>query len=106
VVSWEKQPGGVVVVLADRHGRQRTFPLGAGFLLDGQPVTLVRPRAGAPAIRTRTASGSLAPPAALGCWEPDAAAGWRRIRSAVHSYADLEPELLGRVEELIDFVSA
>jgi hypothetical protein len=35
----------------------------------------------------------------------DVAAGWRRILGAVGSYADLEPELLGRVEELIDFVT-
>ncbi|MFE0425949.1 DUF3097 family protein, partial [Streptomyces sp. NPDC058953] len=28
------------------------------------------------------------------------------ILSRVHSYKDLEPELLGRVEELIDFVTA
>ena len=36
----------------------------------------------------------------------DLAAGWRRILAAVDSYADLEPALLGRVEELIDFVTA
>jgi DUF3097 family protein len=36
----------------------------------------------------------------------DLAAAWRRILRAVTSYADLEPELLGRVEELIDFVTA
>ena len=35
----------------------------------------------------------------------DVAAAWRRILGAVTSYADLEPELLGRVEELIDFVT-
>jgi len=35
-----------------------------------------------------------------------AAAGWRRVLSAAASYADLEPVLLGRVEELIDFVTA
>ena len=35
----------------------------------------------------------------------DVALGWRRILRAVTSYADLEPELLGRVEELIDFVT-
>src|SRR6202034_981668 len=34
----------------------------------------------------------------------DVAVAWRRILRAVTSYADLEPELLGRVEELIDFV--
>jgi hypothetical protein len=32
------------VVLEDRHGRHRVFPLRpAGFLVDGQPVTLTRP---------------------------------------------------------------
>ena len=36
----------------------------------------------------------------------DIAAAWRRILGAVTSYADLEPQLLGRVEELIDFVTA
>jgi hypothetical protein len=35
----------------------------------------------------------------------DVAAAWRRILRAVNSFADLEPELLGRVEELIDFVT-
>jgi hypothetical protein len=42
---------------------------------------------------------------ALG-WPPDTAAAWQRILHAVTSYADLEPEFLGRVEELIDFVTA
>lgn len=42
--------------------------------------------------------------AALG-WEDGVGAAWRRVRAAVRSYADLEPELLGRVEELIDFVT-
>ena len=42
---------------------------------------------------------------ALG-WGSDTAAGWKRILAAARSYADLESELLGRVEELIDFVTA
>ncbi|MGW2215060.1 DUF3097 domain-containing protein [Nonomuraea sp. NPDC001684] len=42
--------------------------------------------------------------AALG-WRMEPADAWRRILGAVSSYADLEPELLGRVEELIDFVT-
>lgn len=42
--------------------------------------------------------------AALG-WPADPAAAWQRILSAVSTYADLEPSLLGRVEELIDFVT-
>jgi hypothetical protein len=38
--------------------------------------------------------------------QADLALAWRRILGAVGSYTDLEPELLGRVEELIDFVTA
>jgi len=41
---------------------------------------------------------------ALG-WPPEVPAAWQRILRAVTSYADLEPELLGRVEELIDFLT-
>ncbi|WP_168581694.1 DUF3097 domain-containing protein [Gephyromycinifex aptenodytis] len=37
--------------------------------------------------------------------QTDVAIGWKRILGSVRSYADLEPELLGRVEELIDFVT-
>ena len=37
--------------------------------------------------------------------QTDLAAAWRRILGAVHSYADLDPALLARVEELIDFVT-
>jgi hypothetical protein len=43
--------------------------------------------------------------AAIG-WQLEPAQAWRRILRSVSSYADLEPELLGRVEELIDFVTA
>ncbi len=39
-------------------------------------------------------------------WPPDTAAGWQRILRSVSCFADLEPEFLGRVEELIDFVTA
>ncbi|KYH43765.1 DUF3097 domain-containing protein [Branchiibius sp. NY16-3462-2] len=37
--------------------------------------------------------------------QADVATGWKKILGTVRSYADLEPELLGRVEELIDFVT-
>ncbi|MBA3277141.1 MAG: DUF3097 family protein [Geodermatophilaceae bacterium] len=37
---------------------------------------------------------------------PDTGAGWKQILGRVNSYADLDPALLGRVEELIDFVAA
>jgi hypothetical protein len=59
--------GAVVLVdagnvhLEDRHGRVRVFPLGPGFLVEGEPVRLVAPVATiAPAGRARTASGSFA----------------------------------------------
>ena len=230
VVRTEKTTAGLTVTLEDRHGKHRVFPMGHGFLVDGRPVQLVRPRvAAAPVAARRTASGSIAVhgaaarvarasriyvegrhdaelvekvwgddlrvegvvvehlggiddlpavvrdfgpgptrrlgvlvdhlvtgskesrlaaqvrsphvqvvghpyvdvwqavrPAALGItawpevprgtpwkegvcaglgWPVDPPAAWRRILGAVHSYADLEPSLLGRVEELIDFVT-
>ncbi|NUR24973.1 MAG: DUF3097 domain-containing protein [Catenulispora sp.] len=53
---------GNAVVLEDRFGKRRVFPLEpAAFLLDGVTVTLTKPAAApAPAGRRRTASGSIA----------------------------------------------
>lgn len=48
------------VQLEDRRGKVRLFPLGLGFLVDGEPIELVRPRAAAASAPTRTASGSRA----------------------------------------------
>ncbi len=50
-----------VLTLEDRRGKRRTFPLGPGFLLEGQPVVLTAPltRPG-PTAPQRTASGSVA----------------------------------------------
>ncbi|MDR1799623.1 MAG: DUF3097 domain-containing protein [Bifidobacteriaceae bacterium] len=62
IVRVEKAGGMHVVVLEDRHGRLKSFRLGGGFWIDGQPVTLVTPGAagpGGPEPR-RTASGSRA----------------------------------------------
>jgi hypothetical protein len=44
--------------LEDRHGRVRLFPLGPGFLLDGEPVALRPPKVNK--VVARTASGSIA----------------------------------------------
>ena len=38
--------------------------------------------------------------------QADIARAWKRILGRVNSYTDLEPVLLGRVEQLIDFVTA
>ena len=50
-----------VVELEDRHGRVRPYPLGGGFLVDGEEVILTAPHV-APAPTARTASGSRALP--------------------------------------------
>ncbi len=52
----------MTVTLEDRRGKRRTFPLGAGFLLEGVPVILTPPARSGPAAKTRTASGSVAVP--------------------------------------------
>ncbi len=38
--------------------------------------------------------------------QADIAGAWQRIRGRVRDWTDLEPALIGRVEELIDFVTA
>jgi hypothetical protein len=64
VVRCEKTAEGFTVSLEDRHRKVRVFPLTpGGFLLEGRPVTLVRPGSVAPPVPVapaRTASGSVA----------------------------------------------
>ncbi|SEG86219.1 Protein of unknown function [Actinacidiphila yanglinensis] len=63
VVRVEKTAEGLTVTLEDRHGKLRVFPMAPrGFMIDGRTVTLVRPRAAAPAPRgpLLSASGSIA----------------------------------------------
>jgi len=67
VTRVEKAGGMQVVHLEDRRGRTRGFPLGSGFLVEGQPVVLTPPRRAAAAAlaearraESRTASGSTA----------------------------------------------
>lgn len=63
VVRVEKTAEGLTVTLEDRFGKLRVFPMAPrGFLIDGRTVTLVRPRAAAPAPRgpLLSASGSIA----------------------------------------------
>ncbi|OYO07956.1 Protein of unknown function (DUF3097) [Propionibacteriaceae bacterium ES.041] len=55
VVRWENG----VVVLEDRRGKKRSFPLGPGLWLEGEPVNLVVGKKQAPPkALTHTASGS------------------------------------------------
>ena len=66
VVRVEKAGGMHVVHLEDRHGRTRGFPLGPGFLVDGEAVVLTPPQRAAARpgrarrAESRTASGSTA----------------------------------------------
>ena len=60
IVAVDKQH----VTLEDRFGAKRMFPLGHGFLVDGEAVELVAPAPKPPTGRLRTASGSFAVPSA------------------------------------------
>jgi len=60
VLRVQKLGGMLVVDLEDRGGRVRSFPVGEGFSIDGQPVCLTPPRPSHPAAPQRTASGSRA----------------------------------------------
>lgn len=57
VVGIEKN----LVTLEDRHGRRRVFPLGGGYLIDGEAVTLATPTVTVMGT-ARTASGSTVAP--------------------------------------------
>ncbi|WP_035758262.1 DUF3097 domain-containing protein [Granulicoccus phenolivorans] len=55
-----------LVILEDRRGKRRSFPLGPGFWVDGKPVNLLAPKrkaAAPPKSLTHTASGSRRLPA-------------------------------------------
>ncbi|MFC4373731.1 DUF3097 domain-containing protein [Nocardia halotolerans] len=59
VVGFDRSYDGEFVKLEDGRGKVRLFALReAAFLIDGRPVTLVRPKATAPQQPTRSASGS------------------------------------------------
>ena len=54
IMGWENG----LVILEDRRGKRRSFPVGPGFWLEGQPVALrIPPRTGS-TTRRYTASGS------------------------------------------------
>ena len=56
----EKSGGVHLVVLAGRRDQRRSFPLGLGFMIDGQPIELVVPSSDRQSAPQRTASGSRA----------------------------------------------
>ncbi|MGW6334135.1 DUF3097 domain-containing protein [Nocardia rhamnosiphila] len=59
VVGFDRSYDGDFVKLEDARGAVRLFALReAAFLIDGEPVTLVRPKAAAPGRPGRSASGS------------------------------------------------
>lgn len=58
ILRTEKSGGMHVMILEDRRGKRRTFPLGFGFHFEGSPVEMV-PALAQPAAPARTASGSV-----------------------------------------------
>jgi hypothetical protein len=48
------------IELEDRRGRRKPFPIGPGYLIDGEPVILTSPRRTSSPSPSRTASGSVA----------------------------------------------
>ncbi|MET9326751.1 DUF3097 domain-containing protein [Tsukamurella sp. NPDC003166] len=59
VVGFDRSYDGDLVKLEDGRGKVRVFVMRpAAFLIDGRPVTLVRPRVAAPSGPQRSASGS------------------------------------------------
>jgi hypothetical protein len=58
VLRWENG----LVVLEDRNGSKRSFPLGPGFWYEGRPVTLILPKTAPTQTVRKTASGSIAAP--------------------------------------------
>lgn len=60
VLGVEAAGGMHVVRLEDRHGRTRSFPLGHGFLCEGEPVELIAPTPGAGTTRAGTAQSGTA----------------------------------------------
>lgn len=71
VVRVEKTPGGFTVTLEDRFRKHRVFPLGPGFLLEGEPVELVRPQ---PKPQTQPGGGGSS-----GSGTPRTASGSRAV---------------------------
>ena len=57
VLRWENG----LVVLEDRHGRRRSFPLGGGLTHEGRPV-IISARTATPVLPRQTASGSVRGP--------------------------------------------
>ena len=74
--------------------------------LAGGEARAPRPRCVADgAASDRVEAGHLPAPRLAAPDQADIARAWQRILAKVRSYQDLEPALLGRVEELIDFVT-
>ena len=60
VLRTEKSGGMHLVVLEDARGRTRSFELGFGFLLEGEPVEVIPAVKAVAPVPRRTASGSVA----------------------------------------------
>lgn len=121
LAAFDPTPAARVGVLVDhlvpgskeeRIAQEATVRFGGAVLVVGHPFVdvwqAVRPSAVGIAEWPTVARGQSWKSGVCGAlgWPDDHAAAWRRILACVDDYGDLEPALLGRVEELIDFVTA
>ena len=90
------------------HGGEHTLVVGHPYVDIWQAVKPARVGLSQWPTVPRTIEWKYGVCAALG-WphrdQTDIAKAWQRIRGSVRDWTDLEPELIGRVEELIDFVT-
>ena len=83
-----------LVVLEDRNGKLRSFPLGAGFWIDGAPVELVAPK------RTRTGRSAMGLPSdrtASGSRRTDPGAAKIALPSRIYVEGRHDAELVEKV---------
>jgi hypothetical protein len=108
LVPGSKESRIVADAVADRRYREHLLVLGHPFVDVWQSVRPDRLGLAAWPDVPRSVPWKHGVLAHLG-WDhdtqADVARGWQRILRAVRTYSDLEPALLARVEELIDFVS-
>ena len=89
-----------LVLLEDRRGKVRSFPLGPGFWVEGQPVSLVAPvrrRTGADAMTTRSEATADATRTASGSRRTDPAPAKVALPSRIYVEGRHDAELVEKV---------
>ncbi len=109
LVPGSKETRIVAEAMGTRETREHVLVVGHPFVDVWQSVTPSRLGMAAWPVIPRDVEWKRGVCAHLG-WphatQADVARAWKRILGTVRTYADLDPAFLGRVEELIDFVTA